>query len=286
MYLRNFIETAESFGAPIYALSVQNEYTFVASYDGCEYTEEEMYEFVKNHGSSIVEDTGVRLIPGEPHQFQANRFNLILNDPDTENKIDIVGLHLYGTAPQRLNLAIEKGKEVWMTEHLYNTAGNYDYDSTWPAAWEVVKDVHDCMTADFNAYIWWYLKRFYGMIGDGQYNTREREILPRGYMLSHYAKYATGKIRVAAVFDTVLNDVFVTAYESDDDISLVMFNLGSVPIEKININIPMAAKSITGVKSSAAAGGMAPDLVILSTDKKTGSVTLPASAILSVKFSK
>jgi O-glycosyl hydrolase len=286
MYLRSFIEMAESRGAPIYAVSVQNEYTFMASYDGCEYTEEEMYNFVKNYGSSIIEGTDVRLIPGEPHQYQSNRFDLILNDPDTEKKIDIVGLHLYGTAPQRMNLAIEKGKEVWMTEHLYNTAGNYDYDSTWPAVWEAAKDVHDCMSADFNAYVWWYLKRFYGMIGDGQYNTMERQILPRGYMLSHYARYASGKTRVEAVFDTVLNDVFVTAYESDHDISLVMFNCGNVPIEKININIPMTAKSVTGVKSSETAGGMAPALIILSTDKKTASVALPESTMLSVKFSK
>jgi hypothetical protein len=47
-----------------------------------------------------------------------------------------------------------------------------------------------------NAFVWWAAKRFYSMIGDGQFGTRDGVVLPRGIGLSHYAKYSIDTHRV------------------------------------------------------------------------------------------
>jgi len=46
------------------------------------------------------------------------------------------------------------------------------------------------------AFIWWSAKRFYSMIGDGTYGSRDGEILPRGWGLAHYARFAKESYRV------------------------------------------------------------------------------------------
>jgi O-glycosyl hydrolase len=174
-----------------------------------------------------------------------------------------------------------------MTEHLINTATNYNYDSTWDAAWAVAKEIHDCMSADFNAYIWWYSKRFYSLIGDGEYQTVDGVPLPRGYVLSHYAKYASQKTRVKADLTTTNTGVFVTAYEGTNDISLVLINQGDTDADIVNIMLPSAVTSVSGVISGELEGNMTSSALYLSSDKKTGTImSLPAKTIMSVKFVK
>jgi len=58
------------------------------------------------------------------------------------------------------------------------------------------------------AFIWWSAKRFYSMIGDGTYGSRDGELLPRGWGLAHYAKFAKESYRVGVSYDgTTANGV-------------------------------------------------------------------------------
>ena len=82
--------------------------------------------------------------------------------------------------------------EVWMTEHNINSANPtaYPNDSTWNYVWRFMNDVDLVMRlSNENAFVWWASKRFYSMVGDGQFGTRDGAVLPRGIGLSHYAKY-------------------------------------------------------------------------------------------------
>lgn len=288
-YLRDYVKRMADNGAPIDVISVQNEPDIEVTYDSSNWPPEAMYNFVKNYISLIREEIKpVKIMPGESFNFNRNMYEDILNDPEAVKNIDIAGGHIYGSGLTRYDNAINKGKEVWMTEHLLNTSGNYNYDSTWPAVWVFAKDIHNSMAAaHFNAYIWWHAKRFYSMIGDGSYNTVDGEILPRGYVMSHYAKYATGKTRVAATAaGTSADSVYVTAYESDKDISLVLFNESGADAGYARIDLPYAVRSANGIKSSEAAGNMTPEIIRLSADKKSGTVAVPPAAILSIKFTK
>ncbi|MDR1100360.1 MAG: hypothetical protein LBL28_07760 [Treponema sp.] len=288
-YLRDYVKRMADNGAPIDIISVQNEPDIDVTYDGSDWPPEAMYNFIKNYIPLIREEIKpVKIMPGESFNFNHNMYESILNDPEAVKNIDIVGGHIYGGGLTRYDNAINKGKEVWMTEHLLNTSGNYDYDSTWPAVWPFAKDIHNSMeAAHFSAYLWWHAKRFYSMVGDGSYNTVEGEILPRGYVMSHYAKYATGKTRVAAAAaGASAASVYVTAYESDKDISLVIFNEGTADAGYVRIDLPFAVRSANGIKSSEAAGTMAPEIIRLSADKKSGTVAMPPATILSIKFTK
>jgi O-glycosyl hydrolase len=296
-HLKDYVALMERNGVKVNALSYQNEPDIAVSYDGCDWEPEEMLDFIKMAGRSIQDAYPyVRIIPGESFQFRRAFTDPILNDAEAVNYIDIIGGHIYGGGHSQYALAEQKGKEIWMTEHLLNTSSNFNYDSTWAAMWPVVKEVHDSMTYGWNAFIWWYSKRFYSLIGDGQYQTVDGAVLPRGYALSHYAKYAAGKTRVAADLVTSIgaNSIFVTAYEGDNDISLVMFNQSSTSAEVVNIVIPVAARSVSGVITRPVGNaattreivGMENEAIFLSADKKTGTLALPASTIISVKFVK
>ncbi|MDR1586926.1 MAG: hypothetical protein LBS57_05670 [Treponema sp.] len=287
-HLKDFARQMQQNGVTLNAVSFQNEPDISVSYDGCDWTPQQMLDFVTQYARTIggpgTEFPDLKIIPGESFQFRRALTDPILNDRDAVNKVDIIGGHVYGGGLSRYDLAIDKGKEVWMTEHLYNTAGNYNYDSTWDAAWIVAKDIHDCMEADFNAFIWWYLKRFYSMMGDGEYNTVQGEITPRGYIMSHYAKYATGKTRVEARVEGPAG-VFATAYESDNDLSLVIFNSSSFDRD-LNIKLPRSVRSAAGLKSSESAGNMVNEPITLKAGKKSCALKLPAKTIISVRFEK
>jgi O-glycosyl hydrolase len=244
-HLASFVRYMADNGVIIDALSLQNEPDIQVNYDSCDWTPEQMLEFVKRHGRDMGD---VKIIPSESFQFRRAFTSPVLNDPEAVRNFDIIGGHIYGGGLTAYPEAAEKGKEIWMTEHLMNTQGNYANDLTWKSALAVAKEIHDCMEADFNAYIWWYLKRFYSMIGDGENGSVAGEILRRGYVMSHYAKFATGRQRVGVSADGNPN-VLASAYEGDDDLCMVIINMGSKP-SKALIDISQKFQSVSAVEST------------------------------------
>jgi O-glycosyl hydrolase len=265
-------------GVRIDVISLQNEPDIQVSYDSCDWTPEQMRDFVKQYGRAAG---GALVIPGESFQFRREFTDPLLNDPEAARNFDIIGGHVYGGGLAAYPLAAEKGKEVWMTEHLFNTHGNYPYDITWKAAMTVAKEIHDCMEADFNAYLWWYLKRFYSMIGDGEYGSVAGEPLRRGYVMSHYAQYAAGKQRVAAAASGNRN-VLATAYEADGEISLVIINTGDGPAAT-NIRLPAKAARVEAVESNEAAVFQHKP-VQLRSGGRTAALTLAGQSIVSLRI--
>ena len=247
-----------------------------------------MMDFVINYGREIGD---VLIIPGEPYQFSRAFYNPMLNNAEAVGKFDIVGGHIYGSGLSPYQLAAEKGKEVWMTEHLLNTQSDYYFDSTWPAAMTMAKEIHDCMSAGFNAYIWWYLKRFYGMIGDDQYDTDAGQVLFRGYVMSHYAKYAIGKYRVGAQRNGNTL-VYVTAYESENDLCVVIINMDIGSSDAL-ITLPDQFARVSAVetdgKGSAqdgAIGAMREKSVTLGEGGKTAELRLASRSIVSLRIER
>jgi O-glycosyl hydrolase len=252
-YLRTYCQIMADHGAPIYAVALQNEPTWVAGYDGCEYTPEENRDwFLKVGHFTTRSNTGayspipgygggkaqlfVRTMGGESHNEIALFHEPALRNKESRDAIDIIGAHIYGAGPRHYSNAtltdvtgngewtptgswnpstwrpsVQNGtgtddtdaKEIWMTEHNINggNAQAYILDSSWNYVWNFMNDVDLVIRHNQeNAFIWWSSKRFYSMIGDGSYSTTDGAILPRGYGLSHYARFAkeTGMIGVQA----------------------------------------------------------------------------------------
>jgi len=330
-YLRDFAQHMSDKGAPIYAISIQNEPNFKASYEGCEWTDNEMRDFFVQEGHFTTIPTSIAGYGGgKATDFvltmngeSANHPNIndrAMDNEDSRAAIDVLGRHTYGNAQNRYAKAldVEPKKEVWMTEHNINSGNSSAYvnDSTWNYVWVFLNDVDlSIRLNDESAFIWWALKRFYSFIGEGQYGTVEGAILPRGYAMSHYAKYASEMWRVPVgtsgttanglalttsnVNGLTLNrngtDVKITAFISEDGntISLVMFTptdfagKNGVDMGTIKIQLPRnwIAKSAKAMRSSAKVKAKA-EAVTLSTDKNSAFVTLPPGNILSVMFTK
>jgi len=279
-HLRSFVDYMAQNGVKIDAISFQNEPDISVSYDSCDWSSRNMMDFVINHGREIGD---VLIIPGEPYQFNRAFYSPMLNSAEAVEKFDIVGGHIYGGGLSSFPLAAEKGKEVWMTEHLLNSPGNFDYDSTWPAAMTMAKEIHDCMNADFNAYIWWYLKRFYSMIGDGEYNTDTGQVLHRGYVMSHYAKYASGKYRVGAQRNGNFQ-VMATAYAGEDALCVVILNMGGRPSDA-TIALPDQFERADAEETDEK-GAMRKKSVKLRGSERTAELRLPPRSIVSVRFER
>jgi len=229
-YLKSFARHMGNRGAPIYCISIQNEPNYTAGYDGCEWENTEMRDFFKTVGSFTegvrgwgggVQTPRVLTMNGESANDPGINY-VSINDSKAYAAIDLFGRHVYGDRRMniwagRTNLASpgplsqanrekvrksfanDSGKDVWMTEHNINSANAtaYPNDSTWHYIWRYMNDVDLVMRLNNeNGFVWWASKRFYSMIGDGQYGTPDGVALPRGYGLSHYSKYTIGATRV------------------------------------------------------------------------------------------
>jgi len=280
-HLRSFVNYMAQNGVKIDVISFQNEPDIQVSYDSCDWTSSDIMDFVINYGRTIGD---VLVIPAEPFQFSQAFYTPMLNSAEAVGKFDIVGGHIYGGGLSAFRLAAEKGKEVWMTEHLLNSekGRNFPYDSTWPAAMTIAKEIHDCMVANFNVYLWWYLKRFYSMIGDGEYNTAAGEVLNRGYVMSHYAKYVTGKQRVG-VQKTGYFNVIATAYEGEDGYSVVMINNGG-NLSDATIVTPEQFKSVSAVETDE--NNKMKEIPVNMLDNKTARLRIAPQSVVSVRLER
>jgi len=55
------------------------------------------------------------------------------------------------------------------------------------------------MSFNWNAYVWWYIRRYYSYLGDGEKGTTRGQILKRGFAMSQFSKFIRpGYIRVNA----------------------------------------------------------------------------------------
>jgi len=287
-YINEFITFMASRGAVIDVVSIQNEPDIQVSYEGCEYTIEEMFNFVRNHAGSIQ---GARVMAAESFNFKHSYTDQILNDPVAVNNIDIVGFHIYGGGRHGYPLAEQKGKPLWMTEHLYNLdSGNFPNNWTATTSQEVIwnetmlmlTDIHDGMTFNWNAYIWWYIRRYYSFLGDGTRGTTRGTMLKRGHAIAQYSRFIRpGYVRISANFDFGIAGIKATAYRGADRTVVVILNTTSHDGYKVNLIAPTAVTSATSFTTSL---NLNREETMLSPAGNKVMVNLPASSITTIVF--
>ncbi len=241
-HLIKYINFMRQNGINLYAISVQNEPDMEFTY----WTPQEVVAFVKQYGAKI-RATGVKLMSPESCGTSPDYTDPIMNDIEAFFNTDILVGHLYQGFINIEQPGYEKnrhdyicglysrlsGKTWWMTEHLFNDGEKEEDSGKWEfSTWEycfshLAKEIHMCMEGYCSAYVYWYLKRFYGMIGDNDKRSPvgEGEITKNGYILSHYARYATNTIRIKVTADN--QDLCATAYinKAGNEITLVLLNV-------------------------------------------------------------
>jgi glucuronoarabinoxylan endo-1,4-beta-xylanase len=210
-YLKSFADYMATNGAPLYAISVQNEPDATVNYESCSWNGTQFLNFMKNNAASI----GTRIMMPESENFNNSFSDPTLNDPAAAANTAIIAGHLYGGGLAPYPLATSKGKELWMTEYLVT-------DTSWTAVLATGKQMSDCMKAGMNAYIWWYLVRFYGPIDESGVVTK------RGYVMSQFARFVRpGSFRVSSTDNGPRSQVDVTAYRNGSKLVLVAVNRNS-----------------------------------------------------------
>lgn len=214
-HLKSFADYLRSNGIPLYALSIQNEPDVQVTYESCDWTADEMLKFVKENAPAI----GADIIVPESFNFNHTMSDPILNDSIAASHVAIIGGHIYGGGLCSYPLAESKGKEIWMTEHL-------DTDTSWAKVLATGKEINDCMFVGMNAYIWWYIVRFYGPIKE------DGNVSKRGYVMSQFARFIRpGYFRVDAT-QRPQPQVYVTAYKGNGAVVIVAINQRSTCVEQ------------------------------------------------------
>jgi glucuronoarabinoxylan endo-1,4-beta-xylanase len=210
-YLKSFAYYMSANGAPLYAISLQNEPDANVTYESCSWNGTQFLNFMKNNAASI----GTRIMMPESENFNHSFSDPTLNDSAAAANTAIIAGHLYGGGLAPYPLATSKGKELWMTEYLVT-------DTSWTAVLATGKQMSDCMKAGMNAYVWWYLVRFYGPIDESGVVTK------RGYVMSQFARFVRpGSFRLSSTDNGVRSQVDVTAYRNGSKLVLVAVNRNS-----------------------------------------------------------
>ncbi|WP_055480814.1 cellulose binding domain-containing protein [Sphaerimonospora mesophila] len=225
-------------GVNLYGISVQNEPDY--AHEWTWWTPTEMVRFLRENAGSI----NTRVIAPESFQYLKNMSDPILNDPVALANVDIIGAHLYGTPYSSFPYPLFKqkgaGKELWMTEVYYPNSS--DSADLWPQALDVGEHIHHAMVdAEFQTYVWWYIRRSYGpMREDGQ-------ISKRGAMMAHFARFVRpGYVRIEATANPASN-VYVSAYQgSDSRVVIVALNKGTSAVSQ---QFSLANSTATSVSS-------------------------------------
>jgi glucuronoarabinoxylan endo-1,4-beta-xylanase len=256
-YINEFIAYQAQNGAKIDVISIQNEPDWKPTYESCDWTADEMIKFLNAPGQIV----GAKLAAPESLNFNPTMTNAILSNDSAATKIDIVAGHIYGGGLAKFPLAEQKKKEIWMTEFLLNlntgTTGaaawnTYSSAAIWAESVKMLNSVHDAMSNNWNAYIWWYLQRFYSFIGDGEEGTTNGAVLKRGYAFSHFSKFVRpGFIRIG-VDVPALSFLKITAYKKDAQTVIVILNPETFAVKNIQLN-GLTPKSVVAYSTNATA---------------------------------
>ena len=223
-YLDDYVKYLRENGVELDAISIQNEPDWPAEYAGCLWSASEIAEFVKTYGKSI----SCKIMAPETLAVRDDYVNA-LNKSDVLDCVDIYGGHQYGGIQSAYKNLANKGKEIWMTEYIIHwnkgqsSSRRFDFSKDF---FDFFSAINVCMIGDFNAWVHYAAKRFYGMLGDGQQGTTTGVVTKRGYIMAHFARFVTGMTRIDASFSGVSMEGSGYLSQTGDTVVAVIANKG------------------------------------------------------------
>ena len=282
-YLEDYVQYMRQNGVELDAISIQNEPDWPAEYAGCLWSAQDMAEFVKTYGPTI----SCRIMTPETLAVSDSYVNA-LNKSDVLDCFDIYGGHQYGGIQSGYKQLAQKGKEVWMTEYLINwneaenNTRNFDFSKDF---FNFFRAINTCMLGDFNAWIHYAAKRYYGMLGDGQRGTTTGTVTKRGYVMAHFARYITGMTRIDANFnDEAATPLEGSAYisQTTDSVAIVIANPADEE-RTLTVDLPFYTMQGT-VCSTTKTKNFSQTTVTLSQEECRPQVSIPALSVATVLF--
>lgn len=284
LYLNSFVTFLQSNGVDLDYISIQNEPDEMAQYQGCIWTPTQIATFVKDYGHLI----NCKVIAPESVGFTDNFANAMLNTATMAN-FEVYGGHQYGLLQSAYKQFRNYNKEIWQTEYLinWNSGSQTPRDFNWNLdAFNFASSINNAMLGNISAWIHYASKRYYGLMGDGTYGTPTGVMSKRGYILSHYAKYTTGKTRIDAKWDDKTGALQGSSYISSDgnQVVLMVINASSNNYN-LKVDLPFYTTSGTKVLTNTSSN-MLMTPVSFSTQTFRPGVEITPSSVMTFVFNK
>jgi glucuronoarabinoxylan endo-1,4-beta-xylanase len=225
-YLANYVLTLKnSYGINLFAMSVQNEPDYTASWDSCIWTGQQFHDFIGNNLLPTLsrDGVGVQLIMPEESGWHFGLAGPTMNDPVTAAGINIIAGHNYdGASASPYPLGQSQGKGLWETEistfDAFNPGiGNGLY-------W--AKKIHDWMTvANASAWHYWWLVGNHTGDNEGLVS-QSGQTTKRLFVLGNFSKFVRpGYNRISATPNPA-SGVLLSAYKdpSSGKFAIVVIN--------------------------------------------------------------
>ena len=239
-HLNKFVKYVEGQGVNLYAVSIQNEPDYAA--DWTYWSANDLASFAAQYGAAIKNGTNAKLMSPESFQYRKDLYNPIMNNQQAKNNIDLFGTHFYGTQRSQMDFPTleNSGKEIWMTE-VYVPNSNSNSANNWPEAISVAENIHNgLVVGNMSAYVWWYIRRSYSLIGQD-----DGKPTKRGYMMAQYSKWVRpGDVRIDATEQPNTNVLCSAFKHSDKQITIVAVNKGSGEVSQ---QFTVSGRNITNV---------------------------------------
>ena len=270
-YLESFVTYMANNGVNLYAISMQNEPDFTATYESCNWTPQQMDNWVATYGSVLT----TKLIMPEGVGFTQSLSDPALSDSNAAANISIIGGHLYGASPAYYANAINAGKDLWMTEHyLTPSAGG---QPTIGDALQLAREIHNSMTVGYyNAYVYWWVANW----NPGNLNTGLVDVNNNptyyGWAMAHYARFIRpGYVRVDTANTT--SNTYISAYKGNEHYVIVAINAGTSAVSQ---PFSIQNQSITSmVPYQTSASAQVAQQTAVSVNGNQFTYTLPAQSI-------
>jgi glucuronoarabinoxylan endo-1,4-beta-xylanase len=246
-YLTKYVlQLKNTYGVNLYALSVQNEPNWTASWDSCIWTGQNFHDFIGNNLIPDFTKNGITtkiMMPEETGWF----FNLAtatLDDPTTAAGVSIIAAHNYdGAAAAPYPLGQGMGKKLWETE--VSTTDSYDGSIGNGLYWG--QKINDFMTvASANAWHYWVLLNP-GTSDNGGLLGPSNEATKRLYVMGNFSKFVRPGYYRIGTSGSPVSGVSISAYKdpSSGKFAIVAINHNSSQVTLDYVLNGFTANTIT-----------------------------------------
>jgi glucuronoarabinoxylan endo-1,4-beta-xylanase len=225
--LAQYVLNMKNDGITIYAISLQNEPDFTATYESCTWTAAQFAAFLPYvHSVWTADNLTTKIIMPEESGWHWELANTVMNDPTLNSYVNIYAGHDYdsgsGTVPSAA------GHQLWETE-IYDRSENLTIaDGLW-----VATNIYNMLvTSGANAWhYWWIHDNVGGLFGTDWQQTS------RAWAMGNYSKFIRpGWVELGESDD---GGMLISGYKNPatGEFAVVMVNSSSSAItETVNLN--------------------------------------------------
>jgi|GEM_PF-477343 len=221
------VSMTNTYGVPLYAISVQNEPDISTSYESCLWTAQQFHDFIPYLYTNLVASNVayVKILFPESSGWSSNPGlqTTAMSDPNVAPLVGIIANHDYDGSTAAIT---NWGKPLWETE--VSTFDAFDGGITNGLYW--AGRIHSLLTvAQANAWHFWWLHAGSDNEGlaDGSYNPTKRM-----YALGHWSKFVRPNFYRIGVANTAVALVSAFKDPASSNFVIVAANNSAFPVNQ------------------------------------------------------